>query len=446
MPLNVRRFYTSLLLILCGILTYGVYAQTVPPQTNTATAQPSPQPPPVRTPTAGEIMRERISKAKAFIAVRNYNAANYELESIKRETGDPAVQSVVNVLLMNSYLEQGDYKRAQDFLNQAYNIQKTTAPNAAANYFTVASQIVKGARSRVERYRALGLNPSDRTLPLEAVNDLEKMRETLEMVVTEVKEISKDKTKSADAMALLEEATTSRSMIARDDYDARKWRDEVADAREELASSRSVVLNAINEAPSSSTPSPNTTAMSTPQSNPVITDTSFKPPATLENKPAEKTLAINNPPPATLPASEGPKTSDAPQYVPMKEPERGRVVDTKPVTQKVAETTAANPPEVKETAKKDAGPLDVGSLLAYAIKQSQPIYPAAARSMRSTGVVRVEVLIDEDGSVAEVQGASGPMLLQGAAKDAIRKWRFRPFVKDGQPVRAVGYVSFNFAL
>jgi len=168
MPLNVRRFYSSLLLILSFGFGY-VYAQTTvptaspsPSPTSTATATDGQNTPPVRLPTAAEIMRERISKAKAFIAVRNYNAANYELESIKRESGDPTVQSVVNVLLMNSYLEQGDYKRAQDFLNQTYSIQKTTAPNAAANYFAVAGQIVRGARNRVERYRALGLNVSDR--------------------------------------------------------------------------------------------------------------------------------------------------------------------------------------------------------------------------------------------------------------------------------------------
>ena len=154
MPLNVRRFYSSLLLIVSGIVV-SVNAQTVPTPTTTASAQPSPAPQ-VKTPTAGEIMRERISKAKAFIAVRNYNAAIYELESIKRESNDASVQSVAGVLLMNSYLEQGDYKRAQDFLNQAYNVQKTNSANAPTNYFAMASQVVKGARSRVERYRALG--------------------------------------------------------------------------------------------------------------------------------------------------------------------------------------------------------------------------------------------------------------------------------------------------
>src|SRR6185369_17881406 len=87
-------------------------------------------------------------------------------------------------------------KKAQEFLNQAYATQKTTKPNATATYIGVASQVVKSARSRAERYRALGLNPSDRTLPLEAVNDIEKMRETLELVITQTKDVGKDKTKT----------------------------------------------------------------------------------------------------------------------------------------------------------------------------------------------------------------------------------------------------------
>src|SRR5262245_17560489 len=176
MPLKVRRFCSSFFVVVLGVFA-SVQAQTVPaPQPTPAQTQTDQAQQPVqtvRTPSAAEIMRERISRAKAYIAVRNYNGANFELEGIRRESSDPAVLAVVNVLLMNSYLEQGDYKRAQDFLNEAYNVQKTTKPGAASSYFAIASQIVKGARNRVERYRALGLNPSDRTLPLEAVNDLE---------------------------------------------------------------------------------------------------------------------------------------------------------------------------------------------------------------------------------------------------------------------------------
>ena len=246
MPLNVRRFCTSVVISTCAA-TGAAYAQTSQASPNPVQQSPIvPQQIAVKAPTSGDVMRDRISKSKAYIAVRNYNAAIYELENIRRESSDASVNAVANVLLMNSYLEQGDYKRASDFLTQLYNEQKTTKPNAGANYAAASAQVVKSARNQIERYRALGLSVADRNLPLEAVNDIERMRETLELVVTQAKEMSADKSKSAAAMGMLEEATTTRSAIARDDYDARRWRDEVADMREDLVNSRSVITNAVD--------------------------------------------------------------------------------------------------------------------------------------------------------------------------------------------------------
>lgn len=117
-----------------------------------------------------------------------------------------------------------------------------------------------------------------------------------------------------------------------------------------------------------------------------------------------------------------------------------------PTPAPVKESPKVNESPLKPEVKKDVSPLDVGPLIAYATKQPPPVYPSAARSIRVSGVVRVDLTVDENGEVADVQKSSGPALLQAAAKDAIRKWKFRPFVRDGQPVRAVGFVSFNFAL
>ncbi len=189
-------------------------------------------------------MRERVAKAKAYIAVRNYGAAIYELENIRRETSDPTVNGVVNVLLINSFLEQGDYKRAQDFLTE---LSKKTG--ASASYLAAAGQVVKGARNQMERYRSLGFSMSDPNLPKDAVDDVDKMRETLEKVVEQTKILSKDKAQTSNAMALMEEATVARGGLARDDFDANRWKNETADAREDLASSRSVIINAVNETP-----------------------------------------------------------------------------------------------------------------------------------------------------------------------------------------------------
>lgn len=399
MPLNVRRFNTSILLVLLSFVIFAG-AQSVPPQIAA-----SPVSVPLGPPSSGDVMRDRISKAKAYIAVRNYHSAIFELEKLRRETSDPSVQGVVNVLLMNSYLEQGDYKRAQDMLNEFYAQQKTTKPNAEASYMAVAGQVVNGARSRAERYKALGLSVSDRTLPLEALNDLEKMRETLELVITQSKEMGAESAKAAGAMVMLEEASGSRSLLARDDYDSRRWRDELADTRERMAGSGSVV-SAVGE--------------------PAVTPVAATP---------DDTLVAQTPPAQTPPT-----TTPPPIYV--------RSAPPTPKESPKSETVepAPNPAVKKETSAAASGPIDVGSLLAYATSRAQPIYPAAARNIRTTGVVKVDVTVNEEGEVTEIQKASGPAMLQSAAKDAVRKWKFKPFLRDGQRVKATGFVSFNFSL
>ena len=90
-----------------------------------------------------DIMQNRISKAKAHLAVKNYSVAIYELENISHETNDQTIQRVVNVLLMHSYLEQGNYKRTRRFLQQLY---ESNLLNSTIEYLTVASQVVSGTK------------------------------------------------------------------------------------------------------------------------------------------------------------------------------------------------------------------------------------------------------------------------------------------------------------
>jgi periplasmic protein TonB len=448
MPLNVGRFYTSSFLI-ASALCVGANAQAPAPQVSPSPAAPAAStqtqttvPPQIaKSPTAAEVMRDRISKAKAFIAIRNYSAAIYELENIRRETSDQSVISVTSVLLMNSYLEQGDHKRAQAMLNQAYAEQKTTKPNALNNYSTVAGQIIKGARTQVERYRSLGLSVNDRNLPLEALADLEKMRETVELVITQSKEIAADKVKTSTGLMLQEEATNSRVIIARDDYDARRWRDAVADSREQMANSRSIVINAVDgttyaggttpvAGATPSQPSNSQVAIATP--TPVV---EFKPvvnaPAPSSPQPSDTSVASSDPKPVEPKPMDKPAPSSG---------ERSRVVAGAP-----SPTGDGNKVEATSS-NKPSGPMEAGSLLPYVTKQSAAVYPPAARSLRTTGVVRVDVLIDEEGNVSEVQKTTGPSLLQNSAKEAIRRWKFKPFAVNGEPVKATGFINFNFSL
>jgi TonB family protein len=434
MSLNIRQTYTSFVLIFIFAFLISVQAQT-----------------------SGDVMRGRVAKAKAFIAVRNYNAAIYELENIRRETGDPTVNGVINVLLMNSYLEQSDYKRAQEFLKELSSPQKLKNPNASASYFAVAGQVVKGARSQLERYRGLGLSVSDRNLPLEAATDIEKMRETLEMVVAQSKTLSTDKTQTSNAMALLEEATSARSGLARDDFDVTRWKNETADARETLANSRSVVVNAVNEtnAPivkteAATTNNSNTTAAAT---TPSQTKTVFQPVlnASTEKPKISQTVAANNKTetPAAADTKQPTQIAGAQNTESNSAPVRSRRIETAAAEDsssqnnntKTLTSIAANTETSKETT-----PIKVGSLIEYATKKTNPVYPVSAKTLRMTGVVKVELVIDETGQVAEVAKTSGPAMLQRAATDAVRKWKFKPFVRDGESVKAMGFVSFNFSL
>ena len=432
MPLKVRRLCTSIFLVLVSLISFAG-AQT-PPQTVAPQAVPL---------TSGDVMRGRISKAKAYIAVRNYNAAIYELENIRRETNDAAVNGVVNVLLTNSYLEQGDYKRAQDLLNEFFKAVNTNRPNAPASYLAVAGQIIKGARNRVERYRTLGLSVSDRTLPLEATNDLEKMRETLELVITQAKELGAKKEKAADAMALLEEAGSSRSMLARDDYDSRRWNDEVRDTREQMISPGTVIVNAVNPMPGETVNSPALVAANGDgNAKPAVTKPVSQTVAEVKTPTAdrEREVKTEDKPKADIPAAAQNVVAQnsQPVFVP--------TVQASPPVKK--EESRPNPPvpTLKPMTAGDGSPLEVGSLIGYATSQIQPVYPPAAKSFRTTGVVKVEVTVNESGEVSAVQKTSGPAMLQSAAKDAVRKWKFRPFMRDGHPVKATGFVSFNFNL
>lgn len=448
MPLNVRRFLALFFLVLVSYFTLNAQ-------------------------TSSDVMRERVSKAKAFIAIKNYSAAIYELENIRRESKDPTVNGVVNVLLMNSYLEQCDYKRAQAFLNDLAGAQKANKPNAAANYLTVAGQVVKGAKNQFERYRALGLSVSDRNLPPDAVADIENMRLTLELIVDQSKVLGKDKTQTANAMALLEEATSARSVLAKDDYDAKRWKDEVADSREMLANSRSVIINAVNDVPPADPANNNnvagntmpttpntTTGMQTGQTNPAVMPPATQNPSTVDKTTQAKldnsTLTNNTVAKLDTSASiDKPVVSEKPKEE-IKKPDenQNQISDDKSSTppvrnRRVVDSSNENSNPATNTSEAITGgtnPLEVGSLIDFATQKVNPTYPIAAKNIRQTGVVKVELMIDEQGSVTSVQKINGPALLQNAAKDAIKKWRFKPFMRDGQPVKATGFVSFNFNL
>ncbi len=79
-----------------------------------------------------------------------------------------------------------------------------------------------------------------------------------------------------------------------------------------------------------------------------------------------------------------------------------------------------------------------------ALSIAQPKYPAAARAVRASGAVQVQVTIDEDGEVITASAISGHPLLQQAAETAAKESRFTPTLLSGEPVKITGIIVYNF--
>ncbi len=74
----------------------------------------------------------------------------------------------------------------------------------------------------------------------------------------------------------------------------------------------------------------------------------------------------------------------------------------------------------------------------------KPPYPPAARAVRAAGAVTIQVLIDEDGSVFSAEPGSGHPLLRSASRLAACGASFSPTLLDGNPVKVVGVITYNF--
>lgn len=80
------------------------------------------------------------------------------------------------------------------------------------------------------------------------------------------------------------------------------------------------------------------------------------------------------------------------------------------------------------------------------IHRVNPIYPALARQARIQGTVKLDLLISMEGEVLDVKLVSGHPMLAPAAIDAVKKWRYQPFLLNGQPVEIATQVQVNFTL
>ena len=66
--------------------------------------------------------------------------------------------------------------------------------------------------------------------------------------------------------------------------------------------------------------------------------------------------------------------------------------------------------------------------------------------MRIEGTVVLTATISKAGTIENLRVASGPAMLQQAALDAVKEWRYRPYLLNGEPVEVETTVNVVFTL
>ena len=113
----------------------------------------------------------------------------------------------------------------------------------------------------------------------------------------------------------------------------------------------------------------------------------------------------------------------------------------------VLQTLLKNPSRPNLKPEVPTGPvrrshLDPGDL----IMRVDPVYPAMAKNIRVQGSVVMAALIARDGTIQDLRVLSGHPMLVAAALNAVKQWRYRPYILNGEAVEVETQITVNFVL
>src|SRR6267154_1132455 len=100
------------------------------------------------------------------------------------------------------------------------------------------------------------------------------------------------------------------------------------------------------------------------------------------------------------------------------------------------------PPKPAQSRIRQGGAVTAASL----INRVNPVYPPLARQTRVAGTVRLHAIISKQGTVQQLEVLSGHPLLVQSALDAVRQWRYRPTLLNGEPVEVDTTIDVIFSL
>jgi len=115
-------------------------------------------------------------------------------------------------------------------------------------------------------------------------------------------------------------------------------------------------------------------------------------------------------------------------------------------------TGAAPPPDLVSSTPSGVTPtlqtlsISQGVSQGLLFKKVAPVYPQNAIRMRIEGAVELQATISKSGDISQVKVLSGDPQLTKAASDAVKQWKYKPYLLNGEPVEIQTQVTVNFKL
>ena len=107
---------------------------------------------------------------------------------------------------------------------------------------------------------------------------------------------------------------------------------------------------------------------------------------------------------------------------------------------------SSTPVSVPKVATPQRVRVSLGVSQGLLIKKVQPNYPPLARQARIQGTVLLQAEISKDGAIENLRLISGHPMLAPAAIEAVKQWRYKPYMLNGDPVAVETQVQVNFTL
>lgn len=123
-----------------------------------------------------------------------------------------------------------------------------------------------------------------------------------------------------------------------------------------------------------------------------------------------------------------------------------QVLNARPSTSGAPVIKLESEPPPSRPARSILKPVSGGVLNGTAISLPSPLYPDSAKRLGTSGIVSIEVVVDETGKVISAHATNGPNSLRDVAVQAALRARFSPTKLSGQPVKVTGSINYRFTL